>query len=942
MSRHNCKYGKLLLIAVGLRLLTWVADSGASTAADHGLKSENGGVLAISLPTVDSVSLAGHLAMLEDPGGELGFAEVRSPEVAARFVDAGAALPNIGYSESAFWARFRVRNDTGRAGEWRVVLRDARIDWVDFYRVLVDGSGTSQPVLQEDSLQVSHQVAGWQRPYAQRSVDYHYSAFALDLGPGEQADVYLRISGTTNLLYDLSLWPLQHFAMEAQRDYWLLGMFYGILMVMGCYNLFLFIALRERSHLLLVLLIVGVMMNQGGRDGLLMQFVLSDSVVIPNGPLLTAVFALVAALLFSREFLNTRYYTPLLDKILLVAVVGIVLLPLLAARQPWRIEALAYWVLPLLPLLAWISIYSWYCGNRSARLYVAAWALFLVAIFALIFQQLGLVGLQDWVQPAVYVGMVWMVLLLSLAQADRINLLAADFEHANSELLEREARLEQLVEDRTRELVVARDRAEQGSRAKSEFLANMSHELRTPMNAVLGFSSLLQDGAQSERKRGYLNAIQTAGKALLRQIDDILDLSRIEAGKLEIRTQPVDLRALLQELESMFSYRVVEQGLRLVVEVAPQLPMAMQVDEARLRQILINLIGNAVKFTEQGSISVTLTTAPAEGDSLELCFRVSDTGIGIAEAFQAEVFGLFSQHHGEHDSRYGGTGLGLAISQRLARLMGGEISVRSQPGKGATFSLLLPQVALGRLATEPAAAANGEPKWQFEHASLLLVDDVQSNRELLVSYLAPYGFDLQQASSGADALQQFVRRPPDLVLMDITMPLIDGLETTRRLKAGSAGRAIPVIAISASVTPERVSEISAHCDGFLSKPLSQAQLLAELARFLPHHCKRVTAPAATAAAEVPVAAELLAKRYLSLSDELHARLIDSRMSYASINDIQQLATDLVAYAESSRQASLAALGRQLRRQADAFDMAAVRLSLEQLRAALSPITPSAD
>jgi len=168
------------------------------------------------------------------------------------------------------------------------------------------------------------------------------------------------------------------------------------------------------------------MLNQSGRDGLLMQFVLPHAMVIPNGPLLTAVFALVAALLFSREFLNTPYYTPVFDKLLLAAVVAIALLPVLAAQQPWRIMALAYGVLPLLPMLVWISVISWYRGNRSARLYAGAWALFLVAIFALIFQQLGLIALQDWVQPAVYVGTVWMVLLLSLAQADRINLLTAD------------------------------------------------------------------------------------------------------------------------------------------------------------------------------------------------------------------------------------------------------------------------------------------------------------------------------------------------------------------------------------------------------------------------------------------------------------------------------------------------------------------------------------
>ena len=930
MPRYNCKPHKLILL-IGLALCLLSRTAGAGVAANDVLGGGADSVAELLAPANEPVSLAGHLALLEDPGGALGIADVRSPALAERFINADAALPNLGYSESAFWTRFRVRNKRDSAGKWRVVMRDARIDRIDFYRVADNSRSVSPPVIQ--------QVAGGLRPYALRSVDYHYAAFALDLEPGEQVEVYVRISGITNLGFDLSLWPLQQFATMAQRDYCLLGMFYGILLVMACYNLFLFIALRERSHLLLVLLILGVMLNQGGRDGMLMQFLLPHSMVIPNAPLLTAVTALTAALLFSREFLNTPYYTPILDKLLLVAVLAMLLLPLLAAQQPWRIKLLAYGALPLLPLLVWISVYSWYRGNRSARLYVGSWALFLLAILALIFEQLGWIGLQGWVQSAMYLGTVWMVLLLSLAQADRINLLTADFEHANSALLEREARLEQLVDARTRDLIVARDRAEQGSRAKSEFLANMSHELRTPMNAVLGFSALLQDSEQSLRNRSYLNAVQTAGKALLRQIDDILDLSRIEAGKVEIHPRPVDLRGLLRELELMFSYRVAEQGLRWVINVDPRIPAAVTLDEARLRQILINLIGNAVKFTEQGSITITLSRVPAEDDNLCLEFTVSDTGIGIPEAFLTEVFGLFSQRHGKHDSHYGGTGLGLAISQRLARLMGGEISVESEIGKGAAFTLRLPGVVIAGPVPRATVEQPGERQWQFEPARLLLVDDVASNRALLVSYLAACDFELQQAGNGVEALRQVARQAPALILMDITMPVMDGLEATRRLKADASYRSIPVIAISASATPDRVSEIRAQCDGFLSKPLSRAGLLAALAEFLPHRSKPTSAEVETHSAEIPIAAELLAKRYLSLSDSLRERLSDARMSYASINDIQKLATDLIDYAEASRQGPLADLGQQLQQHADGFDMAAVRFSLEQLRSALA--TPAA-
>jgi signal transduction histidine kinase len=399
------------------------------------------------------------------------------------------------------------------------------------------------------------------------------------------------------------------------------------------------------------------------------------------------------------------------------------------------------------------------------------------------------------------------------------------------ELEEQNARLAAEIEERKRieeALRLAKEQAEAADRAKSEFLANMNHELRTPLHAVLGFASLLRESPQTPRNRGYLEIIQSAGRSLLQLIDDILDLSKIEAGKVDLRVQPVDLRTLLQELQTLFGQRAAEHGLGLHVEVAEEVPQALQLDEVRLRQILINLVGNALKFTEQGHVAIRATGQRFPDGRLRLLIEVEDTGIGIPPESQAEIFGLFAQGPGQARGPYGGTGLGLGISQRLAHLMGGEIRLDSAPGRGSNFTLVLSEVRPAELPAAPLPAVQPDSALSFAPADLLIVDDVPSNRSLLVGYLAPYGFSLREAGDGAQALAVVRERPPDLILMDIVMPVLDGLEATRRLKADPDTAAIPVLATCAPLLGERALEIESACDGFLAKPLSKSELVRTL------------------------------------------------------------------------------------------------------------------
>jgi signal transduction histidine kinase/ActR/RegA family two-component response regulator len=373
--------------------------------------------------------------------------------------------------------------------------------------------------------------------------------------------------------------------------------------------------------------------------------------------------------------------------------------------------------------------------------------------------------------------------------------------------------------------------AEAAARAKSEFMAVMSHEIRTPMTAVLGMADLLaNDDLSAKKAKEYVEAIQSSGRHLLALINDILDFSRADQKKLDLETIDFDLREVLEQVRSLLTPQAAERGLELRFEHDGQLPHMLRGDPTRIKQVLVNLVGNGIKFTPRGHVTVAIHRRVASHGRDLFRFEVRDTGIGIPETKQGVLFNAFSQMDSSTTRRYGGSGLGLAISKKLVEAMGGEIGVESRPSMGSLFWFDLP-LAQGDITAPQAAEQHVLIPSRPRH--VLLVEDVELNQVLVADMLRSYGHKVTIAENGEEAITLAARGPFDLVLMDVQMPVMDGVEAARQIRRlPPPASAVPILALSANVMPEdRARYLAAGMNGALTKPIDWPQLFEALAKY---------------------------------------------------------------------------------------------------------------
>ncbi|MBF0102071.1 MAG: response regulator [Desulfobacterales bacterium] len=550
---------------------------------------------------------------------------------------------------------------------------------------------------------------------------------------------------------------------------------------------------------------------------------------------------------------------------------------------------------------------------------------------------------------------------------DEIGILYDNYNQMLNEIEQRDNHLESMVQKRTeqleksnQELIVARDEAWRANRLKSEFLANMSHEIRTPLNAILGITQILNGYIKDEQSKEYLSAISSSGKTLLRLINDILDFSKIEAGKLHIENKPVKIRTVLREIEHMFYWILQEKQLQFILDIDEQLPSVLIIDEMRLRQVFINLVGNAIKFTDKGHVCLKIScnfTHVTNPSSVHLLFAVEDTGKGIPQHMQQEIFQAFTQLDGQDNVKYGGTGLGLTISKRLIEMMGGKIWLESQVGKGTTFYFCLDDI---KVVTD-SSFTEDDFSTQMDHvvfslATILVVDDVSYNRKLIKGMLLQIGkFEINEADDGVSALKQVSHHKPNIIFMDKRMPNLSGDKAAQCIKDSPVTHDIPIIIVTAETHEDYLSNektetglnIQGLFDGLIQHPVTEKKLMDMLMRFIPYTFKRKlpaveiqSIPVSSYDTNLPVSIEFKNK-LPELIEILQKDMIphwDQVRKGFIIDEIANFADIIHELGSRYHADMLIHWGKQLKHQADHFDVAKLPKTIEDFQNIIDSLT----
>lgn len=777
------------IVAVVIALFVWV---GSAHAAEP-----------LALRSTDEMpALAGHVDVLEDLGGQLSVAALHDSST-----QPWRAMLSKGYghSSSAFWFRFTLKNDSPDTRRFYLELSHAILDDVRLYAPEVQAAPLA--------------ITGDHLPFDSRLLPHRNFVFPLDLPPDQARTYYLRIASTGAIIVPLSLASEGAWRQRESSESYILMMFYGGLIAIALYNLFLLFFTRDRNYGYYVLYVLGGGLSTASLNGLAFQYLWPQSPWWANAslPCIVTVTCMFGAL-FGRSFLNTRENIPQLDYALRAVIYLAMVVAVAGLFVPYRY--LIHGITSLVPITVAVLLFACVVtlvrGYRPARFFLFGAVFFLIGSFIralLTYDLVPVVPLTTW---SVEIGLALDSILFSVALADRINILRADKEAAQTEAIANLQRLDAF---------------------KDGFLAATSHELRTPLNGIIGLSEMLlaaKDPPLGPSQSRSVGHIVVSGRRLLYLIDDLLDMSLLHQQKeLRMDSAPVNVGEVVEVVVALCQPLLGAKAVCLRVALPHDLP-PVAADEQRLQQILYNLIGNAIKYTDAGEIVVLAWLEP---ERRQLVLAITDTGIGMDAEQQRTAFDIFHQLHPERHA--GGVGLGLSITRELVRLQGGEIELKSTPGAGTEVRFSLPLAEPGVQPQRPTqrlivisqdlAATPQSALVAAKGRCVLAVDDDPLNLEVLTTLLIQEGYAVATAFNGSQALAQVESVRPDLVLLDAIMPGLDGYEVCRRLRQGHDAATLPIIMVTALFqAKDKERAFAAGANDYLSKPFERSELLGRI------------------------------------------------------------------------------------------------------------------